>query len=135
MLVIKQLFTFFKVRCSIEKPILNLSKNGQMLQPTLSSTQELTHLFELYIHSSRLLISPKEHLGRRKRGTTIFSIMIFGIMPLSIKRSFENFSIMTSSITTLCHHAKCQYAECRILLIVMLSVLVPGGEAASLSEY
>ncbi len=45
-------------------------------------------------------------------------------MKLSIKGLFETLSIMTPSVTTLCHYAECSGDECRILFIAMPRVIM-----------
>ncbi len=75
-------------------------------------------------------------------GATTLSIeslkVTFSITTLSIESLNVTFSIMALRKTTLCHYAKCLYAECRILFIgmvsaVMLNVVAPQGW--SLSKY
>ncbi len=53
--------------------------------------------------------------------------MTLGIMTLSIEGLFVTFSVMALSIT-LRHNADCHYSECRVLFIVMLSVVPPSGK-------
>ncbi len=54
-----------------------------------------------------------------KRGATTLSIMTFVRTTLSIKGL-----LVTQSITTLCYYAERRYAECHILLIVMVNVVL-----------
>ncbi len=60
----------------------------------------------------------------RTKGNSPLSIMSFSITTLCIKGLFATFSIMTLSITTLCNYAERQFAECRVLFLALLNVIL-----------